>query len=69
MRTTKTFYTVTYRSWGANKPTTAYFNNKPSADKFARRDYADKPVRHTLSDKRKIAEFETEVAETSYMLE
>ena len=64
MKTTKTFYTVTYAVWGACRPRTAYFDNRADADKFASRDYTDKPVRHTLSDQRKITEFENYVAET-----
>ena len=64
MKTTKTFYTVTYKVWGTNGKSTATFDNKLDAKNFASRDYTDKPVRHTLSDQRKIASFENSVAET-----
>jgi len=50
----KTFYAVTYRALGADRPATQYFRTKAEADEFAKRDYADSPVRVTTMSENKI---------------
>lgn len=52
----KTFWSVKYSVWGADRPRIAWFDNKADADTFARRDYTDKPISHTYSNAAKIAE-------------
>ena len=65
----KTYYSVQYGIWGANKPGTAWFDNKEEADRFAAHDYRDDPVRHTYSREDSIRDAEELVMMTRYALE
>lgn len=59
----KTFYSVTYRNWGADSVSEAWFDNKKDADKFYdSRDYVDVPVQHRTQSAKKIAEYKYLVA-------
>jgi hypothetical protein len=54
----KTFYSVTYRNWGTDSVSEAWFDNKKAADKFYdSRDYVDAPVVHRTSSPQKIVEY------------
>lgn len=48
----ETFWSVRYRTWGADAPNERWFGDKAAADKFAERDYTDKPVPHTVGAER-----------------
>lgn len=55
----KTFWSVKYSVWGADRPRTKWFASKPEALEFyGSTDYVDKPVAHSYSRPEKIAEIE-----------
>lgn len=57
--TTRRFYSVKYRNWGADSAGMAWFDNKEDADKFYdSRDYVDSPVEHQARSAKTIAEYE-----------
>lgn len=58
----KTFYSVTYSTWGKDRPTEKWFDNLEEAKKFAARDYCDNPIAHTFRNAEKIAEIEEIIA-------
>lgn len=62
---TKTFWSVTYRTWGSDFTSTAWFDSKDAADEFAAHDFRDDPVRHTYRSASSIREAEQLVAETN----
>jgi len=64
----KTYYSVQYGIWGANKPGIAWFDSKEEADRFASHDYRDDPVRHTYSREDSIRDAEELVMMTRYAL-
>ena len=61
----KTFWSVTYRAWGAVGTSTAWFDSKAAADEFAAHDFRDDPVRHTYRSASSIREAERLVDETN----
>jgi len=62
---TKIFYSVRYRTWGADAPMLAWFASKEEAEEFSRYDYRDDPVIHRVSRPEKIEKFERLVALTA----
>ena len=63
---TKTFWSVQYSVWGADRPRTAWFDNADKAKDFASRDYRDNPVRHTYKKPEKIRQAQDLVSLTSF---
>ena len=61
---TKTFWSVKYAIWGADRTSTAWFDNKEEADEFAKKDYRDLPVRHTVRKPESISIYEDLVERT-----
>lgn len=60
----KTFWSVQYGVWGADRPGKKWFASKPEALEFYENtDYVDKPVAHTYSRPEKIAEIEEMISE------
>jgi hypothetical protein len=54
----KTFWSVTFRNWGADASGTVWFDNKKDADKFYNsRNYVDSPVRHIARSPQLIEEY------------
>ena len=64
----KTYYSVVYRSWGADRANEAWFDNKEEADKFASKDYHDTPVAHHVSAPATIEKYNELVAMTAFEL-
>lgn len=60
----KTFWSVTYRTWGADRASEAWFDDADKAKEFASHDYRDNTVRHTYSNAAKIKEAESLVRDT-----
>lgn len=59
----KTFYSVEFAVWGADRTSTMWFDNLAAAKEFAAHDYRDNPVAHTYSRPEKIAEIESIINE------
>lgn len=65
----KTFYTVEYAVFGADKTSIAYFDDRAKAYAFYNSgDYLDKPVAHHLKREDKIYLYEYLVSITDYNL-
>lgn len=64
--TRKTYYSVVFGVWGADKPGEAWFDNKKEAEEFADHDYRDNPVAHHVSKAETIKEYDEYVAWTKY---
>ena len=64
--TKKTYYSVVYRKWGADKSTTAWFDDKKAAEEFSDHDYRDNPVAHHVSNSETIKDYDERVAMTQY---
>jgi len=62
----KTYYSVVYRSWGADRANEAWFDDKKEAEKFADRDYSDNVVTHNVSKLETIEKYDELVAMTAY---
>ena len=58
----KTYYSVVYRNWGADRPGEAWFADKKEAEAFAGRDYRDNVIAHHVSNPKTIKEYEELVA-------
>jgi len=64
----KTYYSVVYRNWGADRASEAWFDNKEKAYNFANHDYRDAPIMHRVSRPEKIKECEELVGMTEFNL-
>ena len=62
--TKKTYYSVVYRNWGADKPGKAWFDNKKEAEDFASRDYRDTVIAHHVRKAETITEYDEFVERT-----
>lgn len=58
----KTYYSVVYRNWGADRPGEAWFDNKKEAEEFADHDYRDNVIAHHVSKAETIKEYDEFVA-------
>ncbi|MDO5572962.1 MAG: hypothetical protein Q4G60_03170 [bacterium] len=65
MTTSRTFYTVNFRTWGVDRDLTACFEDKNEAEKFADQDYHDKVVSHRVSKEDTIKKYEEMVQKTT----
>ena len=59
--TTKTFYSVKFTAWGADRTSVAWFNDREEAYKFADHDYRDNPVAHCVRNAETIRDLEKRV--------
>lgn len=60
---TKTFYSVQHATWGADKPSTKWFDNLAEAQAFAAQDYSDAPKTHNFKNAARIKEIELLIAQ------
>ena len=58
----KTYYSVVYRNWGADRPGKAWFDNKKEAEEFAQHDYRDNVRAHHVSKAETIKAYNELVA-------
>ena len=61
----KTYYSVVYRNWGADRPGRAWFDTKKAAEDFANHDYRDNVIAHHVSKTKTIKEYDELVARTN----
>lgn len=61
----RTYYSVVYRSWGADRENTAWFDDKETAEGFASQDYRDDVKTHRVSKAETIAKYDELVARTA----
>ena len=67
-RTYKTYYSVTYSTWGRSGTQEAWFDDKARADKFANHDYRDKPIAHRVSNPSTVKRYDELVSNTDFSL-
>ena len=64
----KTYYSVVYRTWGADSESYAWFDNQAEAQNFAKKDYTGAIVTHNVSKPETIKEYDKLVKDTIYNL-
>ena len=68
MKNAKSFWSVVYRTWGADREYVAWFDNKDDAYNFANHDYRNSPIRHNYLSASRIKDAEELVNMTKYNL-